>query len=185
MDFVTTIKTFIDKNGDKIKRSPCYLYTMETTFPAQAILFVQLVLSCIDFNTVKEVLSPYVFFKPTCDAIDALNDNWAMSIIDLVTAKYVCEWLQSQIREIDITKGHDLYKDICKGIESAMTAAEKKIRGPTAEAVIYDYEAVEEEDDVGDGECEEDDDDEEEDDDECEEDDDNECEEDDEEEDDE
>lgn len=72
---------------------PCVLYTMEGTTAAQVILYVQLLLCAVNVDGIQEKLKNDHTLNDVVNAVHFLKEQWYLSIVDLETARKVCEIL--------------------------------------------------------------------------------------------
>jgi len=72
---------------------PCVLYTMEGTTAAQVILYVQLLLCAVDVDGIQEKIKDDDTLNDVVNAVHFLKEQWYLSIVDLETARKVCEIL--------------------------------------------------------------------------------------------
>ena len=72
---------------------PCVLYTMEGTTAAQVILYVQLLLCAVDVDGIEEQLKDDNTLNDVVEAVHFLREQCYLSIVDLETARKVCEIL--------------------------------------------------------------------------------------------
>jgi hypothetical protein len=66
---------------------------MEGTTAAQVILYVQLLLCAVDVDGIEKQLKDDHTLNDVVDAVHFLREQWYLSIVDLETARKVCEIL--------------------------------------------------------------------------------------------